>query len=167
MISVVLPQRPPWSLLSLASRTVEFRALVQYDYEKGEDNEIELREGEFVTDIDQVDADWWVGVNARGEHGLFPANYVEIVEDDEPAHGHFQEAEPEPELEPTPAPAPAPVPVPAPAPAAAPVAAPSSAGPTAKAIYDYEAAEDNELSFPENATILNVVSTFCFSYQIH
>ncbi|KAJ5307148.1 hypothetical protein N7476_007804 [Penicillium atrosanguineum] len=133
------------------------RALVQFDYEKGEDNEIELHEGEFVTDIDQVDADWWVGVNARGEHGLFPANYVEIVDDDQLAHGHFQETEPEPEREPEPTPAPVSAPAPAPA------AAPSSKGPTANAIYDYEAAEDNELSFPENATILNVVSIFCFS----
>lgn len=36
------------------------RAVVQYDYEKAEDNEIELREGDFVTEIDQVDEDWYV-----------------------------------------------------------------------------------------------------------
>ena len=31
-------------------------------------------------------------------------------------------------------------------------------GATATALYDYEAGEENELSFPENAVIANVVS---------
>ncbi|KAL2128838.1 hypothetical protein VTI74DRAFT_8584 [Chaetomium olivicolor] len=117
------------------------RALIQYDYEKAEDNEIELREGQYVTNIEMVDDDWWMGTNEQGESGLFPSNYVELVDDEEEA-----------------APAPAPVPVPAPAPAPAPAAAheEESAGPTATAQFDYEAAEDNELSFPEGATITNL-----------
>ncbi|KAH6610889.1 hypothetical protein Trco_000909 [Trichoderma cornu-damae] len=113
------------------------RALVQYDYEKAEDNEIDLVEGEYVTNIDMVDDDWWMGTNARGESGLFPSNYVELVEGGDAA----------------PAPPAAPVarePEPAPAPSSA------AAGPTATALYDYEAAEDNELSFPEDATITNL-----------
>ncbi|KAF2009877.1 hypothetical protein BU24DRAFT_400390 [Aaosphaeria arxii CBS 175.79] len=121
------------------------RAVIQYDYEKAEDNEIELREGEYVTNIEQVDEDWWMGTNSQGETGLFPSNYVELVEDDDsgagaaaappqlPAHPSAAEEEPE-----------------EPAPRA------SASGPTATALYDYEAAEDNELSFPENATITNV-----------
>lgn len=121
------------------------RALVHYDYEKAEDNEVDLREGEYVTDIEMVDKDWWLGVNARGERGLFPGNYVEIVEDEQAgaeAQGHAAEPEPEPEA------------VQAPIPAAT---LASAQGPTATALYDYEAAEDNELSFPENAKIVNVV----------
>ncbi|TVY49398.1 Drebrin-like protein [Lachnellula occidentalis] len=113
------------------------RALIQYDYEKAEDNELELIEGEYVSNIEMVDEDWWMGTNSKGESGLFPSNYVEIVE------GEEEEEE-----------AAAPPPVPAasrPTPAPAPAAAPS--GPTATAIYDYEAAEDNELSFDEQATI--------------
>ena len=51
------------------------RALVQYDYEKAEDNEIELKEGEYVTDIEMVDEDWWVGQNVHGETGLFPSRF--------------------------------------------------------------------------------------------
>ncbi|MBE7181271.1 MAG: hypothetical protein INR71_08695, partial [Terriglobus roseus] len=39
------------------------RAVVEFDYEKAEENEIELREGAFVTDVDQVDPDWWMGTN--------------------------------------------------------------------------------------------------------
>ncbi|RAL66562.1 hypothetical protein DID88_006252 [Monilinia fructigena] len=105
------------------------RALIQYDYEKAEDNELELIEGEYVTNIEMVDDDWWMGTNSKGESGLFPI----------PTH----HAEPEP-----PARAPAPA-----APAAAPTRA---AGPTATTQYDYEAAEDNELSFPEGATITDL-----------
>ncbi|KAI2712891.1 hypothetical protein DTO013E5_8287 [Penicillium roqueforti] len=133
------------------------RAQIQYDYEKAEDNEIELREGEYVTDIEMVDEDWWVGVNTQGERGLFPANYVEIVEDTEPA-SHVPAASDHYEAEPEPEPAAAPVPAaPTPVAAAAPsVATPSSNGVTATALYDYEAAEDNEIGFPEDAKISNV-----------
>ncbi|KAF1911580.1 hypothetical protein BDU57DRAFT_460964 [Ampelomyces quisqualis] len=120
------------------------RAIISYDYEKAEDNEVELREGEYVTDIDMVDEDWWMGTNSQGERGLFPANYVELVEGDEPADAgdapllssHLPASQPEP--------------------AAAPPQAAGGSGPTATALYDYDAAEDNELSFPENATIINV-----------
>jgi drebrin-like protein len=104
------------------------RALVQYDYEKAEDNEIELREGEYVTNIEMVDEDWWMGTNAQGESGLFPSNYVELVEDGAD-DGSAVHAAPPP-------PAPAAVPEPEPAPAA-------GGGATATALFDYEAAEDN------------------------
>jgi hypothetical protein len=118
------------------------RALVIYDYEKAEDNELELTDGEHVTNIEMVDEDWWMGTNSKGESGLFPSNYVELVEGEEEQE---EEAAPPP-------PAPVAATRPTPAPAAAP------AGPTATAIYDYEAAEDNELSFDENATITGLVS---------
>lgn len=121
-------------------------AIVQYDYEKAEDNEVELREGEQVTDIDMVDEDWWMGTNSQGERGLFPANYVELADGEDvgaaapplPPHStNEQEAEHAVQLPPH---------------------AAASSGPTATALYDYDAAEDNELSFPENATITHLVS---------
>ncbi|KAJ5160650.1 uncharacterized protein N7482_007654 [Penicillium canariense] len=129
------------------------RAIVQYDYDKAEDNEIELREGEQVTDIEMVDKDWWLGVNVRGERGLFPGNYVEVVDNDDVdaaagAH-HAQEPVAEPAPEPAPEPAVAPV-----QPASA--INGGSNHPTATAVYDYEAAEDNEISFPEGVKIVNV-----------
>lgn len=123
------------------------RAVVEYDYEKAEDNEIELREGAYVTDIDQVDTDWWMGTNEQGERGLFPSNYVKIMEADE----HHAAA------------AAAPAPVAEQVPPAGPPAGASKAGPTATAQYDYEAAEENELSFPDGATIEEVVSTIYIS----
>ena len=55
------------------------RALVQYDYEKAEDNEIELKEGEYVTNIEMVDEDWWVGENVHGETGLFPSRLMKFI----------------------------------------------------------------------------------------
>ncbi|KAF4998094.1 hypothetical protein FGRMN_3391 [Fusarium graminum] len=122
-----------------------YRAVIQYDYEKAEDNEIELVEGDIVTNIEMVDEDWWMGTNSRGESGLFPSNYVELVADDEPE----QPAAASPSPPPAPPAEPEPV-------SQAPAAAPADAGHTAVAIYDYEAAEDNELSFPEDATITNL-----------
>ncbi|PLB36720.1 putative actin binding protein [Aspergillus candidus] len=122
------------------------KALVQYDYEKAEDNEIELREGEFVTEIEMVDKDWWLGTNSRGEKGLFPSNYVEPVDDNE-HYAHPSDADVSKHEATSPAP-PAEIPVPA--------AESPSKEHTAIALYDYEAAEDNELSFPEGAEITNI-----------
>lgn len=118
------------------------RALVQYDYEKAEDNELELKEGEYVTNIEMVDEDWWMGQNPHGESGLFPSNYVELVPDEEEAGGQAaRQPEPEPEHEQHHV-----------------GGAEADEGHTATALYDYEAAEGNELSFPENAKITGVVS---------
>lgn len=103
------------------------RAVVQYDYEKAEDNEIELVEGQIVTNIEMVDEDWWMGSNSKGESGLFPSNYVELIGEEEDA----------------PEEAPAPALPPPPPQAASPEPAPAGAGRSATALYDYEAAEDN------------------------
>ena len=117
------------------------RAVVQYDYEKAEANELELKEGEHVTGIEMVDENWWMAQNQHGETGLFPSNYVEIIEEDEQSvpereeHLSSQHAEP-------------------------------ARGATATALYDYEAAEDNELSFPENATISGVVSHYLLEARL-
>jgi hypothetical protein len=132
------------------------RAVIQYDYEKAEDNEVELHEGEYVTDIDMVDDDWWMGTNPQGERGLFPANYVELVED-----GNDAGAVAAPPL-PTHPSAPQ-----EPEPAATPPQPARGSGPTATALYDYEAAEDNELSFPEGATIIGLVSRSCLTVSTH
>lgn len=101
------------------------RAVVEYDYEKAEDNEIELKEGEYVTNIEKVDEDWWMGTNSQGESGLFPSNYVTIVEDDGAGAAHAA-APPPPAAQPEPEQASA-----------------AGGGPTATALFDYEAAEDN------------------------
>jgi drebrin-like protein len=70
-----------------------------------------------------VDEDWWMGENVGGQTGLFPANYVELIED-----GNAAAAPPPASIELAPA-------APAPGPPGG-----SKAGPTATALYDYEAA---------------------------
>ncbi|PHH49761.1 Drebrin-like protein [Ceratocystis fimbriata CBS 114723] len=120
-------------------------AIAQYDYERAEDNELELKEGENVYNIEMVDEDWWFGFTANGESGLFPSNYVTLVDGDE-ADEQQQEA---------PAAPPAPPAAPEPEPEAPPAAG-GDEGQTAVAQYDYEAAEDNEVSFPEGATVTNI-----------
>lgn len=124
------------------------RALILYDYEKAEDNELELHENEYVHNIDFVDEDWWSGENERGETGLFPSNYVQLEDDDGADEGqaptapqHEEEEEPEPVHA-----------------AAGGHAEAAGEGASATALYDYEPAEDNELGFPENATITGIVS---------
>jgi hypothetical protein len=133
------------------------RALVQYDYEKAEDNEIELKEGEYVTNIEMVDEDWWVGENVRGETGLFPSrlmkfacnttladqkragNYVELVEDDEAGHATSAAQQ-----SPTAATQPSHMSSASPPTAAAAPVEPKG-GATATALYDYEAAGKFEI----------------------
>lgn len=79
----------------------------------------------------------------RSQQGLVPSNYLVPIDDEEEAPAVTS--------------APAPVPTSsntAPATKAAPAA---SNTPSAVAQYDYEAGEDNELSFPEHAVITNIV----------
>lgn len=49
------------------------RARVLYEYAKDEDNEMDLVEGEILTEIEMVDEGWWSAVGNGGEkRGLFP-----------------------------------------------------------------------------------------------
>ncbi|KXL46641.1 hypothetical protein M433DRAFT_65379 [Acidomyces richmondensis BFW] len=133
-------EAPPLPASAAATAGAGKEAIAQYDYEKAEDNELELREGERITHIDMVDADWWMGRNSRGEEGLFPSNYVELVEGNG-ATAHMQQQQEEEQEE-------------APAPTA--VGGGAGGGKTATAQYDYEAAEDNELSFPDGALLTDL-----------
>ncbi|KAI5804946.1 hypothetical protein EDC01DRAFT_641447 [Geopyxis carbonaria] len=119
------------------------RATVLYDYEATEENEIDLQEGSVVTGIDMVDDDWWMGVNSAGQTGLFPSNYVELVDEaqaQEEAAPPISSRQAEPEPEPVPEPE----------------SEPATTYRTAVALYDYEATEENELTFPEGAVIEQV-----------
>ncbi|CAB83085.1 Protein app1 [Schizosaccharomyces pombe] len=101
-------------------------AIVIYDYSPEEENEIELVENEQIQILEFVDDGWWLGENSKGQQGLFPSNYVEITGPNETANN--------------------------------PPAEPQAGGPgkSVKAIYDYQAQEDNELSFFEDEIIANV-----------
>lgn len=165
-------------------------ALIMYDYEKAEGNEIDLQEGEYVTNIEMVDDDWWMGQNAKGEMGLFPSNYVELVDDlgddhDEPGQAgkhrddimrpadENEDDDDGDEVEATTGPASALGQAPARTTAAAATAADDDdeevapgQGSTATALYDYEAAEPNELTFNEGAKITGIVSSLLSPFLI-
>ncbi|CDK24086.1 unnamed protein product [Kuraishia capsulata CBS 1993] len=128
---ITLPPREPVK----AEPKSTLRAVAEYEYEKDEDNEISFSEGETITEIEKVDEDWWKGTNAKGESGLFPATYVKI-EEEKPA---VQERS----LPPAP-------------PAREPVVEEKPATPSAVAEYDYDATEDNELTFKEGDLITEV-----------
>ncbi|KAI9750744.1 MAG: hypothetical protein M1815_001602 [Lichina confinis] len=131
-------------------------AVILYEYEKAESNEIELREGEYVTNIEMVDDDWWMGQNSQGEMGLFPSNYVELVEDDQ-ARAPGQAAAAQDGTGPSPSSAPLPTTEASRQAGAGPGERESQRqGPTATALYDYEAAEPNELSFVEGTKITGI-----------
>ncbi|KAJ2516235.1 actin binding protein [Coemansia sp. RSA 1939] len=68
------PQAPP-----PAMDEGENQAVAVYDYDAAEDGELSFRDGERITHVEFPSNEWWEGVNQRGEYGLFPANYVELV----------------------------------------------------------------------------------------
>ena len=53
-----------------------FSALVLYDYDKQEEDELNLVEGQIVTVLERASDGWYLGRNEKGECGHFPANYV-------------------------------------------------------------------------------------------
>ncbi|XP_042326313.1 src substrate cortactin-like isoform X2 [Sceloporus undulatus] len=54
-------------------------ATALYDYQGDGDDEISFYPGDTITDIEQVDEGWWRG-RCHGKDGLFPANYVELLQ---------------------------------------------------------------------------------------
>ncbi|XP_073508735.1 src substrate cortactin-like isoform X1 [Phyllobates terribilis] len=54
-------------------------AVALYDYEGGGDDEISFQPQDLITNIEMIDEGWWSG-SCRGQRGLFPANYVELMQ---------------------------------------------------------------------------------------
>lgn len=142
-----------------------------YDYDAEEDNELTFKENDIVTVVSKDDSGWWTGRLGDAE-GLFPDNFVEEIPDSGPskpaesappaasesketAPAKEPEPQPEPAKEPEPVKQPEPTPEPAKTPAPAPAAATSGKKVlfTVVAMYDYDAEEDNELSFKEHDII--------------
>ncbi|KAG0075447.1 hypothetical protein BGZ90_009881 [Linnemannia elongata] len=129
-------------------------AVVLYSYEQAEENEMSLIEGEIIVNVTELDVGWWSGESVDGARsGLFPANYVEVIENGQdhaaaaPAAAHYEEEHVADHH------------VDAPASNGhdhADTAAAASSGPSAVALYDYAAGEPNELSFAEGDVITDI-----------
>ncbi|KAF9133959.1 hypothetical protein BGX30_012094 [Mortierella sp. GBA39] len=129
-------------------------AVVLYSYEKAEENEMSLIEGEIVVNVTVLDVGWWSGESVDGTRsGLFPANYVEVIEN---TQDHAAAAPTAAQYEEDLAAADhVDVPV-SNQHAHAETAAAGSSGPSAVALYDYAAGEPNELSFAEGDVITDI-----------
>ncbi|KAL0088410.1 hypothetical protein F4703DRAFT_1846011, partial [Phycomyces blakesleeanus] len=56
------------------------KAMVTHDYTPASDDEIKLMRGEYVIVKDKDDPTWWVGINEGGQEGIFPSNFVQLLE---------------------------------------------------------------------------------------
>ncbi|KAI9030922.1 SH3 domain-containing protein [Phycomyces nitens] len=56
------------------------KAMVTHDYVPASDDEIKLMRGEYVIVKDKDDPTWWVGINEGGQEGIFPSNFVQLLE---------------------------------------------------------------------------------------
>ena len=57
-----------------------FQYVAIYDYTAADDDEIDIMEGDIVTDAEIIAEGWMTGTNSRtGQSGLLPSNYVEAV----------------------------------------------------------------------------------------
>jgi hypothetical protein len=52
-------------------------------FQAADETEISFDPGQLITNIDQIDPGWWQGLAPDGAtYGLFPANYVEVVDEE-------------------------------------------------------------------------------------
>ncbi|NWS13034.1 DBNL protein, partial [Pachyramphus minor] len=65
-------------LPDLAGKGLCARAL--YDYQAADDTEISFDPENIITNIEMIDEGWWRGYGPDGHFGMFPANYVELIE---------------------------------------------------------------------------------------
>ncbi|CAD5123369.1 DgyrCDS11726 [Dimorphilus gyrociliatus] len=61
-----------------ASQGLKVKAL--YDYQATEEGEISFDPGDIITMVSQDYDGWWVGKAPNGQRGMFPSNYVEVID---------------------------------------------------------------------------------------
>ncbi|KAI0671973.1 SH3 domain-containing protein [Trametes maxima] len=59
--------------------TKRARAIWAYNEDGREPNDLSFSAGETIEIVDETNSDWWTG-KARGKQGLFPSNYVELLD---------------------------------------------------------------------------------------
>ena len=53
-------------------------AVVEYDYDAVNPDELNLKEGEIITNINMLEEGWWEG-ELNGKRGMFPDNFVKVI----------------------------------------------------------------------------------------
>ncbi|KAJ3386898.1 Endophilin-A2 [Entophlyctis sp. JEL0112] len=74
-----LPSREPIPTPARPNQK-QTKALYQFDAEGP--GELSIRKGDIINVVEEVDEGWWIGemADGSGRHGMFPANYCEVVE---------------------------------------------------------------------------------------
>ncbi|KAJ1660554.1 actin binding protein [Dispira simplex] len=125
-----------------ASQTQGLTAKALYSYDAGEDNELTFTEDDLIIHIEKLADEWWFGFSEDGQRsGLFPSNFVELVETPQLSD---QSSAPPP---PPPAP---------PLPDTLTNSATEDLGEQAVALFDFTPSEDNELGFMEGEIIHHI-----------
>ncbi|XP_055378063.1 src substrate cortactin [Condylostylus longicornis] len=79
---VTLPEEPIYGNQEDLASFIEdtgIKAIALYDYQAAADDEITFDPDDVVTHIEMIDEGWWRGL-CKNRYGLFPANYVQLVE---------------------------------------------------------------------------------------
>jgi signal transducing adaptor molecule len=76
-------QQPPPVQKSQTTAATVSRVKALYDFSPSEPSELPFRRGDIISVLDSVYKDWWRG-SLRGQTGIFPVNYVEILKDATP-----------------------------------------------------------------------------------
>lgn len=53
-------------------------AIVEYNYEAQEPDELTLKKGDIITEIEVLTGGWWEGT-LRDKRGMFPDNFVKVI----------------------------------------------------------------------------------------
>lgn len=51
--------------------------MVEYEYIANEDDELTIKQGEIVSNVNKHDGGWWEG-EVNGRRGMFPDNFVKV-----------------------------------------------------------------------------------------
>lgn len=54
-------------------------AVVLFDYNTQESDELTLKKGDVISKIQIREGGWWEGTIKDGRRGLFPGNFVEVI----------------------------------------------------------------------------------------
>lgn len=121
------------------------RAKAIYDFAPTEPGDLAFQTGDIVILTEDVGSEWMKGkLYGNNEEGIFPLEYVKIIEPLPVKPKEFEKIEPELELEPEPEPEPENLP------------SKDETSETATALYSFESSQPGDLVFNKDDTIINL-----------